>query len=72
MIPCRVARLRSVGLLGGAEGGTEKLIPLPRFYLAILKMLNVQHSFSFLTRPTELTIALPLGIKWAANKLLTA
>jgi hypothetical protein len=55
----------------GAEGGPEKLIALPRFYLAILKILKFRRSLSFLTRSTEMTSALPLGIKWAANKLLT-
>jgi hypothetical protein len=56
----------------GAEGGPEKLIPLPLFYLAIVKMLNFWGSFPSPTWPTELTNALSLDTKWTANKLRTA
>lgn len=56
---------------GFAEGGLKQLIPLPRSYLAILKILKFRRCFSFLTRPAGLSSAPQLGIKWAVNKLLT-
>ena len=66
---CRVERA-TIGLgVDGAEGGPEKLNSLSRFYSAILKMLRFHHSFSFLTWPTELTDAPPLGTKWTASNL---
>jgi hypothetical protein len=56
----------------GAEGGPRKFTSLLRSYSAILKSLNFSCPVSFLTWPTELTSASPLGTKWTTNKLLTA